>query len=653
MSGTAIEGIEKVGGCDVLSAEITTNRPDCLSLAGIANELSALTGKKIKKITTPKIKTPSQKHPPLKIKILDRKGCPAYTARVLDAVQVGPSPAWLVNNLAWMGQKSVNNVVDITNFCLFELGQPLHAFDYDKIEGKNIIVRRAKKGEKMIGIDGVVYALDEGILVIADARKPIAVAGVIGGQDTQVTENTRRIALESARFNPILVRHAVRTLKVTTDSSYRFERTVDPQKVVQASDRAAHLIQTHAKAVVASPLLATGGTKSAKASWVTLRKESLDRVMCGVMPLSQAARILSRLGLEVRKTSPRLIKVRTTSGRLDLQEEMDLIEEVIRIYGFEKIPTRIPLTRHSLATGLEFREYETIRRLKASLVSQGLWEVVTYSLVSGNSLSKIHFPTEEAVLKITNPLSQEQEFLQPLGLTGILDTISHNVNRKEKDLQVFEISKRFLKLKEEGILSIAITGAFHQSWDGVRESSFYHLKGIVENVFRSMKKEMPAWTVDTFFPQTFSENLSLVRGKTRLVSCSAVRPDVLANWDLITPVYYAEIVLDEFFKGPDIREAYAELPRYPAVRRDIAIVIDKKFSVAQIEACLLEAGGGDLTRMSLFDQYLGKPIPKNKRSLAFTLQYQKPGGTFTDEEINLIHARIVSALKTRFQIELR
>ena len=186
MSGTAIEGIEKVGGCDVLSAEITTNRPDCLSLVGIASELSALTGKKIKKIPTPKIKTPSQKRLPLKIKILDRKGCPAYTARVLDAVQVGPSPAWLVNDLAWMGQKSVNNVVDITNFCLFELGQPLHAFDYDQIEGKNIIVRRAKKGEKMIGIDGVVYALDEGILVIADARKPIAVAVLPG------TEGRRR-----------------------------------------------------------------------------------------------------------------------------------------------------------------------------------------------------------------------------------------------------------------------------------------------------------------------------------------------------------------------------------------------------------------------------------------------------------------------------
>jgi len=651
MSGTAIEGIERSGGTEVLSAEITTNRPDCLSLLGIARELSVLTGKKIKLPSAKTTKVKAKKQLPLIVRILDKQGCPGYTGRVFDNVQVGPSPAWLLERLKAMGSRPVNNVVDITNYVLFEMGQPLHAFDYDKLRGGQIVVRRAKKGEKIIGIDNIEYKLDERILVIADAERPAAIAGVMGGKDTEITASTKRIVLESARFDPILVRRAVRHLKLASDSSYRFERGVDPGKVERASERASDLIQKWARARAASTLKLAGSVTPKPAEWITLRKSSLDLMTQGTVSLPRAAKILDALGLRNKRLSASALKVRIPSLRPDITQEADLMEEVVRIQGFDKIPSRIPVTRHALKKTTD-GAYKAIRRMKIFLTGQGFWETVTFGLVSREALERARIPVEGTV-KVKNPLSKEQEHLTPSGLPGILAAAARNINRKEKDLRFFEIAKRFPATGEETLLTLAVTGDFHQSWEGSRPASFHLLKGVMENLCGFMKKGAPVWKTEDFRPEVYSDTLMMTYGDQRIGHCSAVREDVLAGWDILQPFYVAHIHLDAFLRLPDQAVTFQDLPKHPAVRRDIAFFIDNAVGAAEIEGVIGEAGGGELNRVFLFDEFKGKNIPEGKRSLAFSLQYQKPDGTFTDEEINAVHGRVVSALQSRFKIELR
>lgn len=653
LTGTMIEGFDRLDGSDVLHAEITTNRPDCLSMLGIAAELAALTQRKSRRPRIPAIPFKLRSRLALDARIQDMKACAAYTYRILDGVRVGPSPLKIAKPLEWMGQKSINNVVDITNFVMFESGQPLHAFDYDKIEGGQIIVRRARRGEKILCLNNVEYALDERIVVIADAKKPIAIAGVMGGKATEITPQTQRVVLESARFDPVLVRRAARFLKIGTDSSYRFERAIEPGWVSWASDRAASLMIQHAGAFTASALELTGSLKPKVYPSVKVFKTTLDRVMGVDYPMSSAARILKGLGLKVRKVSSRYVKVGYLPGRSDIREECDLVEEIVRVDGFDKIPTTIPATRYATAERRE-SPYHEIRRLKHHLVSQGLWETVTFSMVSGEDLAKLKFPKDEAILKISNPLSQEQEVLRPTAITGLLGAIRHNLNRKEKDLAFFEVSRRFYQGKEQEALTIAVTGDFAADWSGRRPADFFALKGIVQNIFTAMDRQRPEWKTTPVWPGALTGTLTMdAPSGFPMAFAGAVSDAALAAWEIGQPVYVAEIALDDLLKLPRVERRFAELPKFPSVRRDIAVLVSRNTTVAEIEAAAREAAGDKLSRIWLFDLYEGKNIPKDKRSLAFALQYQKPDGTFTDDEIAGLQASVVETLKTRFGAELR
>ncbi|MBP9732764.1 MAG: phenylalanine--tRNA ligase subunit beta [Candidatus Omnitrophica bacterium] len=653
MTGTMIEGHEKLEGSEVLNAEITTNRPDCLSMLGLASELAALTQKKVRKPRIPRIPYRAASRLALEAKIQDTKACAAYTYRILDGIRIAPSPASILKPLEWMGQKGINNIVDITNYVMFETGQPLHAFDFDKIEGGQIIVRRARRGEKILCLNNVEYALDERIVVIADAKKPIAIAGVMGGKATEVTPQTQRVVLESARFDPVLVRRAARFLKISTDSGYRFERAIEPGWVSWASDRAASLILQHAKAFTASPLVKVGTLEPKIYPSVKVFKKTLDRVMGRDYPMSAAAKILKSLGLKVRKVSSEYIKVAYTSRRTDIRQECDLIEEIVRVDGFEKIPTTLPATRYPSSDRRE-SPYHEIRDLKRHLVSQGLWETVTFSMVSAADLAKTHFPKDKAVLKISNPLSQEQEILRPTALVGLLGAIRHNLNRKEKDVAFFEVSKRFYQAKEEEALTIAVTGQWLKSWSSRQEADLYYVKGLVQNIFKAVGRKMPDWKEFAVWPGMFSESLAIEAATGfRMAHIGKVSDEVLKEWDIQQPVFAAEVVLEDLLKLRRIEPRFVELPKFPSVQRDIALLVPTEVTVSQIEKTLLDAAGESLKRVELFDLYQGKNIPKDKRSLAFTLQYQKSDGTFTDEEILTIQTRVMEALKTSHSIELR
>lgn len=653
MTGTMIEGIDHLEGSDVLHAEITTNRPDCLSILGLASELAALTNKKAKKPRIPKIPFRLSSRLALSVKIQDARACLGYTARILDGVRIGPSPASIAKPLEWMGQKGVNNAVDITNFVMFESGQPLHAFDYDKIEGSEIIVRRARRGEKMVGINNIEYALDERILVIADAKKPIAIAGVMGGKATEITADTQRIVLESARFDPVLVRRTARFLKLSTDSSYRFERAIEPGWVSWASDRAAALFIEHAKAFAASPLVDIGTLKPKIFPSVKVFQKTLERVMGKRYSMLDAARILTSLGLQVRKISGKYVKVAYAPHRTDIRQECDLIEELVRIDGFDKIPTTIPATRYASAERRE-SPYHEIRNLKRHLVSQGLWETVTFNMVAAADLAKLQFPKDKAVLRIKNPLSQEQEVLRPTGIVGLLGAIRHNLNRKEKDLALFEVSHRFYQAREEEVLTLAVTGEWFKSWSGRHEAGIFYLKGLIENIFKAQGRVMPEWKDGEVWPDMFGQTI-LMEAPTgfRMLHAGAIADDVLKAWDIAQPVYAAEIVLEDFLKLPRVDRRFTELPKFPAVRRDIAILIRRDIPVSAIEKTIHQAAGERLTRVQLFDLYEGKNIAKDKRSLAFSLQYQKPDSTFTDDEITSLQSSVLDALKKEFAVELR
>ena len=650
-SGTKVEGIDSSGGSDVLRLEITTNRPDCLSLLGVAAEIAAVTHRRIVSPKIPRVKLSDRHRLPLRIEVRDKKGCRKYYGRAFDDVTVGSSPAWLARDLGWMGQKSINAVVDITNFCLYETGQPLHAFDYAKVKGAHIVVRRAAKGEKITAIDGNEYALDERILVIADAERPIAIAGIMGGKDTEVTSATRRVILESAEFDPVLIRRASRLLKLASESSYRFERSVDPRRVREASERASNLFVKLSSAVPASRLIEAGEGKPPKGAWIRLRLSRMNEILGLAIRPEKVVKILRHLGFKVKKVSKLELKVKTLLQRKDIRREADLIEEIIRIYGFDRIPQTIPSTRHEVRPDGSEKEYRLLAKLRESLVAQGFFEAVTLSMVSSRDLKNARMDGLAAI-RVTNAMSQEQEFLRPSGLTGLLGAVAHNVNRKENDLAFFEIAKRYREGREENVLSLALTGRIHPSWEAKRESSLYYLKGVVESVFETLRRGPSRWAGEAA-GASLAEGLGIYLGDEKAGVVGTVEPDVAREWDIRQPVFFAELELEKILKTPEVPRRFSELGRFPPARRDIAFVIAKERTVADIAAVMKEAGAPYLERAVLFDQFTGSSIPAGKRSLAFSLEYQKREGTFTDDEIRAIHAKVGDALRTRFAADLR
>ena len=638
MSGTKVEALGEKNGSDILHLEITTNRPDCLSLCGLAVEIGAVTGQKIHKRLPPAPKKPGKTELPLAIEIQDKKACPRYIGRVFDNVSVRPSPLAIQQKLDWMDQKSINNAVDITNFVLYELGQPLHAFDYDKVSGKRVVVRKAKKGEKIVAIDGNTYELDERILVIADAVKPIAIAGVMGGKETEVTASTKRVLLESAQFEPILIRRASRLLKLSSDSSYRFERSIDPNKTREASDRAAGMLAQFAGAEPASAVVDKSYGRAPKGVWIRLRLERMNALLGTAVPRAKAIKILASLGFKVKKSGKSEIKAKTLLQRRDVKREADLIEEIVRIYGFHKIPETIPSTRHEYRAAEASLEFAGVRRLKEFLAAQGFFEAVTYSLLSQKTVDGLR--AGDDIIRVANAMSQEQEVMRPSGLAGLLQVLSHNVNRKEKDLAFFEIGKRFRGGAEENILAIAITGDIHSSWESKQKASFYYLKGLVESCLRFWHKTLPSWS-ESAPAGVFSESLAL----SSAAVCAAVDPEIAARWDLKQPVFYAEIDLERAAALPGAAKAHAALAKYPPVKRDVALLLPIEVPVERLCEIMRKAGGESLKDVALFDEYQGQNVPKGKRSLAFALEYQKKDGTFTEDEIRLLHVTVVECVK--------
>ncbi len=653
MAGLEVTAIEEKGKDSILEIEVTTNRPDWLSVIGVGRELSAVTGKRLKMPKVPAILPALARDKQVTVELEDKVLCPRYTARVIDGIKVSSSPQWLKDHLEAIGVRPINNIVDITNFCLFELGQPMHAFDYDKLTGKKIIVRKAKKGEEIITIDGVKRALDNEMLIIADEKRPMAVAGVMGGRDTEVTENTKTILLESAYFDPISVRKTQRKLALSTNSSYRFERGVDLGMVLFASNRAAKLIAENCGGKIG--ILKDAGTKAIRTNSIRLSVDKVNKTLnLNLSPIA-VKKILVSLVLDVAGTQSEL-KVGVPSFRSDLKDKEDLIEEVARIYGYDKIPATIPkMVGHSDRKAYQ-RKIEEITR--DFLVGHGLDEVVTYSLMDKRDLTNARFQDNDKVVAITNPLSSQQEIMRPILAPGLLTTARFNINRKLEDIKIFELSKVYLKAgekeyREEVKLGILVSGRARNTWRQRSDADFFDLKGILEALFELLDVKNYRYISQASDISSGSRSAKIIAGDSEVGFIGEVRRDVLNNFDIKKEVFLCEIRFEELLKSVSIDRKTAPLAKFLPATRDISVVVDKGVCIADLLGVIRAAGGEILRAAEVSDEYFGNQIPSGKRGLTFSIEYLSKGKQLTDEEIEHAHNGVKAALVDKCAAAIR
>lgn len=653
MAGLEVTSIEEKGKDSVLEIEITTNRPDWLSVIGVARELSAVTGKHIKMPKVPAILTALERDKQITVELEDKVLCPRYTARIVNGAKVSSSPQWLKDRLDSIGIRPINNVVDITNFCLFELGQPMHAFDYDKLIGKKIVVRKAKKGEEIVTIDGVKRTLDNEMLVIADEKRPVAVAGVMGGRDTEVTEATKTILLESAYFDPISIRKTQRKLVLSTDSSYRFERGVDLGMVLFASNRAAKLIAENCGGKIG--ILKDAGTKAVKTNSIRLSVDKVNRTLNLSLSPVAVKKILVSLGLSVAGVQSEL-KVDAPSFRSDLKRQEDLIEEIARVYGYDKIPTTIPrMVGHSDRKAHQ-RKIEELAR--DCLIGQGLDEIVTYSLMDKKDLANARFQDADKIVAIANPLSSQQEVMRPILAPGLLNTARFNINRKLEDIKIFELSKVYLKAgekeyREEARLGILVSGRAGNTWRQKTEADFFYLKGALEALFESLGVKNYKYIPQAHDILSGSRSAKITAGDSGIGFIGEVRREVLNNFDIKKSVFLCEIKFEELLKSVSVDRKMAPLAKFLPTKRDISVVVDKSVCISDLLGAIRAAGGEILRAAEVSDEYFGNQIPSGKRGLTFSMEYLSEAKQLTDEEIEHAHNSIKAALVEKCAAAIR
>lgn len=647
MAGLEVVSIEEKQGDFVLEIEITSNRPDWLSLLGIAREVSVLTNKKLKLPAHPKDNQFSREKE-FSLEITDKKDCPFYHARIIKGLNVVASPDWIREKLELIGCRSVNNIVDITNYVLFEMGQPMHAFDLDKITGKKIFVRRARSGEKIITIDNNERILNKDILIIADEVKPLAIAGIMGGRESEVTDKTENILLETAVFNPILVRRARQALGLQSESSYRFERGVDLCLAQKASLRSAQLIAEvcHAERSTCRSV----GRKFIRERNILLWFSSVERVLGINVEPEKMKRILSGLGFVVSNRGKNAFLVGVPSFRQDVKIEQDLIEEIARIYGYQKIPVSLPKVPVSVTPN---RRGCLVSILKNSLTGLGLSEAITYSLTDNRPLSEQDASLE--VVELMNPLSQEQGYLRASLLPGLIRSAAYNFNQKQDYVCLFEVANVFIRTQDYPVerlnLGIVLSGEKKVLLkdNTIRdELGIYHLKGVIEKTFWRMGVN------ECIFTQGQQGKTSIYSGKEMLGEILILKGGAAERFGIKNKaVLAAEINLEKLFSRASLGRSYVPAPKYPSIVRDISFIINKDTSIEKIISLLKEKGLPLLRDVQVTDYYQGRQIPQGHRGLTLSFIYGSNERTLVEEEVSPLDALIRDTLISTFGVKIR
>ncbi len=641
----------------VLEIEITPNRPDCLSVLGVARELAALTGTRLRRPPLALREGGRSARALVRVRVEAPDLAPRYTVRVVTGVRVGPSPAWMAARLRACGLRPISNVVDITNYVLWELGHPLHAFDGDRVTDRTFVVRRAGAGERFTTLDGQDRALDASMLVIADPARAIGLAGVMGGANSEVSAATTRVFLESAYFAPAGIRRTSRTLGLRTDAAYRFERGADIEGLVEAGARAAQLMAELAGGTVARGMVDVYRPRR-KAVRVRLRLARVARVL-GVAPSRpHARRILTGLGLGVRDRGADL-DVEVPSFRRDLAMEDDLAEEIIRVWGYDKIPS----TLLAGATVEVARESERLRQegvARRALVGAGLVEAVAYSFTDPARAAALRAPGDPDPVALLNPLSQDASVLRPHPLDGVLGVVATNVRRQQPDVRVFEIGRTYERAPggdtgtiEPRWAAIALTGARREAgWHGDGGSAdVFDAKGYAEHVLATFGLAAQTRLGGRLGGLEPDSHASLVTDTGEVVAeFGEVAAGARARFGIDAPVFVAALPLDRLPPLP-VAPRYQPLPRFPSVQRDMAFAItDPSLAVAAVQAAIVRTAGALLREVTVFDVFR---LPEGGRSVAWRLTFQADDRTLTDDEINTIHRRVADAVGREFGISLR
>jgi len=636
----------------IFNLDLTPNRPDCLSILGVARELSAIFGLELRK-PKPKVEetdTPASSQ--VKVKIDEPSLCPRYTCRIIRGIKVGPSPFWLRRRLQACGVRSINNVVDVTNYVMLELGHPLHAFDYDLFSKFEVVVRKAKQKEKFVTLDEVERELNPDILLITDGEKPVAIGGIMGGLESEVSEITKNVLLESAYFNPGMIRRGRLKLGIASESSYRFERGTDPNMVDFASNRAAELINELAGGELLKGVV-DNYPERIPAVKITLRTERVNQILGTELSSSDVSKILKSLEFAVKKD--RNLKVEVPTFRPDVTREIDLIEEVARIYGYDQIDTRMR-SSGNLVTPRP-KEDILLKSVREILFGLGLYEVITNDLVDPEMMGKVF--SEKELVRIQNPLSEDMSVLRTSLFYNLLSVLSHNKKRREDQVRIFEIGKVFKdrnqQLPEERCkIGIALSGFLEPVfWHKKSCLDFFYMKGILESFFESLSLDFPIPTPQRHPCFKRDRGFDLRIEEQKIGVLGEVNQDILKDFDIKDKVFLCEMDFDLLLSLVTIKRSYQTLPKYPPVDRDIAIVVDNSVLAGDVEKLVKKTGGGVLEKVTLFDLYRGDQIPSGKKSLAYSLRYRSKEKTLTDEGVNEIHSEIIKILKKELGADLR
>lgn len=645
MLGLEVEKVHNVGSDTVFELEITPNRPDCLNVIGIAREVSAGLNVPLKEPIVKRIPKLSKKG---LIDIQDKQGCRRYIGMIIENVQIAPSVSPIKDRLLSMGSRLINNVVDGTNFCLMETGQPLHAFDLDKLSGRKIIVRRAKKGEKIVTIDGVERELDEHILIIADAEKPVAIAGIMGGKETEVTNETKNILLESAWFDPILIRRASRRLGLSSDSSYRFERGVDIQGVEKGSLRAANLILTLAKGK-STAFSDNYLEKAKKLKSIHFSVDDLNSYLGSAIKTSQCRNILTKLGCQAAVIKNTL-KVTPPSFRSDLQNNIDLIEEIARVVGFDQLPERLPSIKMTSALSSQLYTFKNV--LRENLTALGLSETITYTMYNRRALVKSNLDHLSGT-KIKNPLSSDQEIMRSSLLPSMLEIVLSNFNKGQKNLKFYELGKSYCDGKEKDVLAVLMTGVRSLDWrlEKKPEISFFDMKGVVEGLMQKLNGQKIVVKDEESPIFVEGESIAMSQDNKNIGVLGRIKEDILQNWDIKSnKVYYAELEIDNLRNLDNSKRKFQSMAEFPSIQRDISLAVKDGIKFSQIKEIAGKLGSNILSSINFSEEYLGDKIPSGYRGLVFSLTYKSTERTLKEEEVNAVHEAINQTLIKDLQV---
>ncbi len=658
MAGIAVEKIEEVANDTIMEFDLTPNRGDCLGIINIGREVSALTGKpvEIPKAQPDELDERIEDHIKVSIK---SPLCRRYSARIMKNIKVAPSPNWMQDRLLKAGIRPINNVVDVTNYVMLETNQPMHAFDYDLIQGQQIVVREAREGEELVTLDGIKRDLQPGMLVIADAERPVALAGVMGGESSEINERTTTILLESANFEGTTTRRTAHKIALRTESSMRFEKGVDIEGVVFALDRAALLLEIVGAGEVLQGVCDVYPDPQPRTR-IRLRPDRVNYVLGTEITPAEIQGYLNKLNFAVEVQDQEML-VEIPSYRPDITIEEDLIEEVARLYGYDRISFEMgpAVPTHGYRT-----DYQIFQKRLLSYATQCMRQVITYSFINPHWLEVLEIPEGNPLrntVKIANPFSEEQGIMRTTLLPGILDIAHRNLARRNENLALFEIGSVFWPRESnpqpEEVLMMAglVTGKVSGGWQPVsREMDFFYLKGIVEELLGKLHLPEIVFSPLTAEYTYHPGRTATITSKGKLIGIiGEIHPQVLEKTDINQGVCVFEIDVLSLYEAIPSRHKAQGISKYPAVKRDLALVVPEEISAAQLSDTIKKAGTEILVKVELFDVYRSPQIGENKKSLAYALTFQSDQETLKDEKVNVIMEKILQEVAGAYQARIR